>query len=157
MKLCPVWLNSLIIWIRSLQKCIGNVFDRWEYLHRRRCFHNALIWYYVYLRTEHDAVLVLKLKNLLVSRVCCVAHAVLLNTGTREKWTSCCSHSRVVCVGDRCLPPTQTTRQAMNGHDEWRLPSNCGYLYRNGRMLVWPRVFQEVKVPRLHDNGTGWW
>jgi hypothetical protein len=20
-----------------------------------------------------------------------------------------------------------------------------------------PRVFQEVKVPRLRDNGTGWW
>jgi hypothetical protein len=20
-----------------------------------------------------------------------------------------------------------------------------------------PRVFQEVKVPRFHDNGTGWW
>jgi hypothetical protein len=23
--------------------------------------------------------------------------------------------------------------------------------------LEWPRVFQEVKVPRFHDNGTGWW
>jgi hypothetical protein len=23
--------------------------------------------------------------------------------------------------------------------------------------LEWPRRFQEVKVPRLHDNGTGWW
>jgi hypothetical protein len=22
--------------------------------------------------------------------------------------------------------------------------------------LEWPRVFQEFKVPRLHDNGTGW-
>jgi len=22
--------------------------------------------------------------------------------------------------------------------------------------LEWPRVFQEVKVPRFHDNGTGW-
>ena len=21
----------------------------------------------------------------------------------------------------------------------------------------WPRGFQEVKVPRFHDNGTGWW
>jgi len=20
-----------------------------------------------------------------------------------------------------------------------------------------PEVFQEVKVPRFHDNGTGWW
>jgi len=23
--------------------------------------------------------------------------------------------------------------------------------------LEWPRGFQKVKVPRLHDNGTGWW
>ena len=21
----------------------------------------------------------------------------------------------------------------------------------------WPRGFQEIKVPRFHDNGTGWW
>jgi hypothetical protein len=23
--------------------------------------------------------------------------------------------------------------------------------------LEWPRVFQEFKVPRFHDSGTGWW
>jgi len=23
--------------------------------------------------------------------------------------------------------------------------------------LEWPRGFLEVKVPRLRDNGTGWW
>jgi hypothetical protein len=23
--------------------------------------------------------------------------------------------------------------------------------------MEWPRGFQEVKVPRFHDNGTGWW
>jgi hypothetical protein len=23
--------------------------------------------------------------------------------------------------------------------------------------LEWPRGFQEVRVPRCHDNGTGWW
>ena len=23
--------------------------------------------------------------------------------------------------------------------------------------LEWPRGFQDVKVPRFHDNGTGWW
>ena len=23
--------------------------------------------------------------------------------------------------------------------------------------LEWPIGFQEVKVPRLHNNGTGWW
>ena len=26
-----------------------------------------------------------------------------------------------------------------------------------GTGLEWPRGFQEVKVPRFHDNGTGWW
>jgi hypothetical protein len=25
-----------------------------------------------------------------------------------------------------------------------------------GKDLEWPRGFQEVKVPRFHDNGTGW-
>jgi hypothetical protein len=28
---------------------------------------------------------------------------------------------------------------------------------KNFTGLEWPRGFQEVKVPRLHDNGTGWW
>jgi len=23
--------------------------------------------------------------------------------------------------------------------------------------LEWPTMFQEVKVPRFHDKGTGWW
>jgi len=23
--------------------------------------------------------------------------------------------------------------------------------------LEWPRGFQEVKIPRFHGNGTGWW
>jgi hypothetical protein len=23
--------------------------------------------------------------------------------------------------------------------------------------LEWSRGFQEVKVPRFHENGTGWW
>jgi len=23
--------------------------------------------------------------------------------------------------------------------------------------LEWPKGFQEVKVPRFHDNGTEWW
>jgi hypothetical protein len=27
----------------------------------------------------------------------------------------------------------------------------------SGTGLEWPRWFEEVKVPRFHDNGTGWW
>jgi hypothetical protein len=33
--------------------------------------------------------------------------------------------------------------------------------YKEGRSpgtgLEWPRGFQEVKVPRFHDNSIGWW
>jgi hypothetical protein len=25
------------------------------------------------------------------------------------------------------------------------------------KVKQWPRGFQEVEVPRFHDNGTGWW
>jgi hypothetical protein len=25
------------------------------------------------------------------------------------------------------------------------------------RDLKWPRGFQEIKMPRFRDNGTGWW
>ena len=34
------------------------------------------------------------------------------------------------------------------------------YLKKKGSPITdpeWPRGFQEVKVPRFHDNGTGWW
>jgi hypothetical protein len=33
------------------------------------------------------------------------------------------------------------------------------YIKGEGPLQVWsgPRGFQEVKVPRFHDNGTGWW
>ena len=36
------------------------------------------------------------------------------------------------------------------------------FLYLRGKSrpvtgLEWPRGFQEVKVPRFHENGTGWW
>jgi len=34
-------------------------------------------------------------------------------------------------------------------------------MYKKGKAvplrLEWPRGFQEVKFPRFHDNGTGWW
>jgi len=25
------------------------------------------------------------------------------------------------------------------------------------KQVEWPKGFQEVKVPRFRDNGTGWW
>jgi hypothetical protein len=31
------------------------------------------------------------------------------------------------------------------------------YAYGTFTQGTWPRVFQEVKVPRFLDNGTGWW
>ena len=32
-----------------------------------------------------------------------------------------------------------------------------GFLSSPVTGLEWPRGFQEVKVPRFHDNSTGWW
>ena len=31
------------------------------------------------------------------------------------------------------------------------------HIHIKGKGLDWPRGFQEVKVPRFHDNSTGWW
>jgi hypothetical protein len=48
----------------------------------------------------------------------------------------------------------------------WSGPEGTAVRYRpgvaqrvqqSGTGLQWPRGFQEVKVPRFHDNGTGWW
>jgi hypothetical protein len=36
------------------------------------------------------------------------------------------------------------------------VPSLCG-VSSPVTVLEWPRGFQEVKVPRFHDNGAGWW
>ena len=36
---------------------------------------------------------------------------------------------------------------------------SCGFTVQISpiRGLEWPRGFQEVKAPRFHDNGRGWW
>jgi len=31
------------------------------------------------------------------------------------------------------------------------------YLFTPITGLKWPGGFQEIKVPRFHDNGAGWW
>ena len=36
-------------------------------------------------------------------------------------------------------------------------PEISRYLFSPVTGLEWPRGFQEVKVPRFHDNGTGKW
>jgi len=35
----------------------------------------------------------------------------------------------------------------------------CSYPYSKAPItgLEWPGGFQEVRVPRFHENGTGWW
>jgi len=44
--------------------------------------------------------------------------------------------------------------------DWWRRNSygKCSWAGQRSRYRpgVWPKGFQEVKVPRFHDNGTGW-
>ena len=39
----------------------------------------------------------------------------------------------------------------------WLDNETFGCVNRPVTGLEWPRGFQEVKVPRFHDNGTGWW
>jgi len=34
---------------------------------------------------------------------------------------------------------------------------HAGKVQQSRTGLDWPRGFQVVKVPRFHDNGTGWW
>jgi hypothetical protein len=38
-----------------------------------------------------------------------------------------------------------------------RIILKCKKVKQSVRGLEWPREFQEVKVPRFLDNGTGWW
>jgi len=35
--------------------------------------------------------------------------------------------------------------------------SDLSYVSSPVTGLEWPSGFQEFKVPRFHDNGTGWW
>jgi len=37
------------------------------------------------------------------------------------------------------------------------LRGHCVLVYFASKCLDRPRGFQEIKVPRFHDNGTGWW
>ena len=38
-----------------------------------------------------------------------------------------------------------------------QLPSTSKTYSSPVKCLEWPRGFQEVKVPRLHDKNSGWW
>jgi hypothetical protein len=46
----------------------------------------------------------------------------------------------------------------MNGMREWKV-KKLKYIKKISPVTgpEWPRGFQEVKVLRFHDNGTGWW
>ena len=50
----------------------------------------------------------------------------------------------------------QSTTDITNYKD---MPVNINLMQKSSPVtgLEWPRGFQEVKVPRLYDNGTGWW
>ena len=58
-----------------------------------------------------------------------------------------------------------TTHQIYNTEyfENWKLKNGIFQMISKERQsspvtgLEWPRVFQEVKVPRFRDNGTGWW
>jgi len=53
---------------------------------------------------------------------------------------------------------TWATRTLGQTHRGWS--GHTKEVYANSVPLLgleWPRGFQEVKVPRFYDNGTGWW
>ena len=70
-----------------------------------------------------------------------------------------CSHTVFICLFVCCYD-SQSSDYSLNGID---CCENCKakqYFYTLLQKLMsleWPRGFQEVKVPRFHDNGTGWW
>jgi len=46
------------------------------------------------------------------------------------------------------------------GSRNLRFPDYVTMVQGGGKVVSlteWPRRFQEVKVPRLSDSGTGWW
>jgi hypothetical protein len=68
------------------------------------------------------------------------------------------------------FPPTniEIKKALTSQYNDHQLPEDG--IIRNFRIIVpiqykgkavtgleWPRRFQEVKIPRFHDNGTGWW
>jgi hypothetical protein len=60
------------------------------------------------------------------------------------------SHVQMTCIPD--------LYDRVNVHNI--LHCNISYMFVKSSPvtgLEWPRGFQEVKVPRFHDNGTGWW
>ena len=61
-------------------------------------------------------------------------------------------------------PPTECAVPVPHVTSIWFTTSSGWQLIKNLKRysspvtgLEWPRGFQEVKVPRLHDNSTGWW
>jgi len=65
-------------------------------------------------------------------------------------------------VGEAFSVPVQTGRGAHPASCTMGTGSFPGvkvYISKSSPItgLEWLRGFQEVRVPRFHDNGTGWW
>jgi len=57
---------------------------------------------------------------------------------------------------DHLYSSPNTVLMIKQGRMRWLGMDNTG----KGKAVTgpqWPRVFQEVKVPRFRDNGPGWW
>jgi len=57
-----------------------------------------------------------------------------------------CFHHTTVLILEKEKQITININKKLTGHKSSPLTG-----------LEWPRGFQEVKVPRFHDNGTGLW
>jgi hypothetical protein len=79
-------------------------------------------------------------------------------------------HSQQTSVPPAGCKPTITTGERPQIHGLERATTEIGHIYIYIYIYIYkvkvkqsryrpgePRGFQEVKVPRLQDNGTGWW
>jgi hypothetical protein len=72
-------------------------------------------------------------------------------------------NARTVCgngsVDGVCQPPRMNSQCSYIRYKDLSYVSASiwGVVRCPVKVLEWPRRFQEVKVPRFLDNGTGWW
>jgi len=90
---------------------------------------------------------------------------MLYNSNAAVKPGGCCKYQlqrlkqrtgRMFGYCSRMQPPSQKITCILNVYDMTNVRRSKMYS-SPVTGLEWPRRFQKVKVPRFHDNGTGWW
>jgi hypothetical protein len=147
-----------------------------------RCECWASVWTGSGVRTELDSKLSVTAKHANPVWVC--SHSRSLSASAHLAPEATCDAVRVYislsvpvyaltmsysCVGLNAALPDFTPRYGHLAHqfsDLFKVScvahmQNCARHKKRWNIpvtgLEWPRGFQEVKVPRFHDKGTGWW